>query len=62
MSLKPIEPAPDRIEPRAPSEAPALPPLREQPGGSSPEYGCPPDPSDTPSKSPREQPSPDPDA
>jgi hypothetical protein len=59
MTRKPIEPAPDTIDPHAPPEAPAIACPTEAPGTCSPEYSCPPSPSYTPDSSPIERPTPE---
>ena len=58
MTSKPIEPAPDTIDPHAPPEAPAIACPPEGPGRCEPEFTCPPDPSDTPDSAPVEAPLP----
>lgn len=58
MTNQPIEPAPDRVDPHAPPEAPAIARPAEGPGPCTPEFVCPPDPSDTPDASPAEYPLP----
>lgn len=58
MTERPIDPAPDTIDPHAPSEAPAIACPPEAPGKCEPEYVCPADPSDTPDAAPTESPQP----
>lgn len=58
MTGKPIEPAPDTIDPHAPLEAPAIACPPEGPSPCTPEFVCPPDPSDTPDAAPVERPLP----
>ena len=62
MPHKPLEPAPDTIEPRAPLEAPWTQSPTEQPGRCAPEHVCPPGPIYTPDDAPKERPEPDPDS
>lgn len=58
MTGKPIEPAPDTIDPQAPPEAPAIICPPEGPGRCTPEFVCPPDPNDIPDAAPVERPLP----
>lgn len=61
MPHKPVEPAPDSIDPRAPAEAPRIDCPTEQPGPCAPEYACPSDPNYAPDQGPQEEPTRDPD-
>lgn len=58
MTDKPIEPAPDTIDPHAPPEAPAIACPPEGPGKCEPEFVCPPDSDGTPDTAPTESPPP----
>lgn len=62
MPHKPVVPAPDIIDPRAPAEAPCTGSPAEQPDRCAPEYVCPPDPGYTPDLAPPERPVVDPDS
>jgi len=58
MTNKPVEPAPDTIDPHAPPEAPAIVCPPEGPGPCQPEYTSPGEPTYTPDSAPMENPTP----
>lgn len=58
MNNKPVEPAPDTIDPHAPPETPAIVCPPEAPGQRPPEYISPAEPSYTPDSAPMETPPP----